>query len=120
MRYALPHTRRIQSHKGILGFDTFVEEMDQQRNSQDVGPDPMQPGTFQVDPDKEDPNADLAAALEEIIELAKKALEMREKGLGDENPNQKPGNEEQEGAPMSNLSQRPKADSPEGMFGGDQ
>ena len=104
-------------NKKTGGRGEFYED----RQAQDIGTESMsQPGTFQIDGEKPDPDADLASALEEIIELAKKALEMREKGLGDENPNQPKGSDNQDGAPMSNLVQRSKADGPEALFGGDQ
>ena len=103
----------------LAGFEQFMELRDQQ-SQQGMDPNSQQPGSFQVDPDKPDEghDNDLEAALQEIIELAKKALEMREKGLGDQG-NQKKGSDETDQASFKNLAARPKADSPEGQFGVD-
>ena len=101
-------------YKGIPTFEKFFEDRDQQ----DVGPETQQPGTMQVDTDKPDRDSDLERTLEEIIELAKKSLEMREKGLGDLH-SQKKGNKESDTTTFGNLVARQSSDSPESKFGQD-
>ena len=102
----------------LRSFKQYAED----RDEQDVGPEPMQtglPGETQSDPDKPNKSADLIRALEDIIEMAKKALEMRSKGLGDLDGNGKPTDED-DNAGDKNLGStmaRPKADTGEGMFG---
>ena len=73
-------------------------------------------GTEQRDPDKPDNVDELMFALKDIIDTAKRALERREKGLGDSK-----GNKQEDDARDNRLDtiDRPKSDSPEGMFGQD-
>ena len=97
-------------------FKQYTED----RDTQDVGPELMQRGEVQTDPEKPDRATDLIRSLEEIIEVAKKAIEGRDKGLGDVGPNGKPTDKDE--APDKNLGStmaRPKADTGEGMFGAD-
>ena len=95
-------------------WDQFLTE----REMNDIGAEPMGPGEFPRDPDKPDHTQDLMAALKEIIQVAKKALDMREKGLGDKSGNGDP-NDENDDDSMNNLVSRPDPDSAEKMFGSD-
>ena len=102
--------------KGVPTFENYFEI----RESQDITSNATQPGTFQSDPDKDDRSSDLLSALKEIVALAQKAIDIREKGLGDADANQNKGNEEPDGASLNNLTSKPKADGPEAMFGNEQ
>lgn len=99
----------------LIGFDQYIE----QRDMQDVGPEPMGPGEMQNDPDKPSRAEDLISALKEIIHVAKKAIDAREKGLGDRNGQNKPTEEEGDGDGLGRTVSVPSSDSAEGMFGAD-
>jgi len=87
------------------------------RDAQDVGPEPMPDGQIQTDPEKPDRADELISALKEIISVAEKAIDAREKGLGDKFGNGKPTDEKPDDASLSNVVSRPKSDSAEDIFG---
>ena len=99
----------------LRSFKQYRED----RDAQDVGPEPMGPGMEQSDPDKPDKSNDLISALEDIVSIANRALSLRNKGLGDLSGNGKPNEEESDDASLNKTIARPKSDNAEGMFGGE-
>ena len=103
----------MKSHK----FTDYVED----RDAQDVGPEPMSDGEMTHDPDKPDKTTDLIRALEDVIATAKKALDARAKGLGDLSGNGKPTDDDDRSGDgqLGKTIVRPGADTAGGTFGQD-
>jgi hypothetical protein len=99
----------------LFGMRQYVEF----RDEQDIGPEPMPDGQIQTDPDKPDRADELISALKEIISMAEKAIDTREKGLGDKYGNGKPTDEKPEDGSLNNLVSRPGPDSAQAPFGED-
>ncbi len=84
-------------------------EYTRDRDSSDVGPEPMDTGEMQRDPDKPDKVDDLMSALKEIIQVAKRAIQIRQSGLGDLSGSGKPTDEKPDN--LDNVVTRPSPDS---------
>ena len=80
-------------------------------------PSPPEMGEDQRDPDKPDRVEDLIASLKEIIQVAKRAMDTRNIGLGDKHGSGDPNKDTTDDG--NNVVTRPKSDTPEGLFGQD-
>ncbi len=86
----------------------FIEYVND-RDSSDVGPEPMGSGEMQRDPDRPNKAGDLMIAMKEIIQVAKRAMQHHQSGLGDLSGNGKPTDEKPDN--LDNVVTRPGADS---------
>lgn len=76
----------------------------------------IQPGEMQRDPDKpsDQIDSDLVNTLKDIIQMAQRAIEMREKGLADLK-----GGQDDRSQNNNNVVVQSKTDGPEDLFGQD-
>ncbi len=88
-----------------MRFTEYVND----RDSSDIGPEPMDTGEKLRDPDKPDKDGDLMLAMKEIIQLAKRAINTHQDALGDLSGNGKPTDEKPDN--LDNVVTRPGADS---------
>lgn len=98
--------------RDLINYD-FVEFL-ADRNVRSAPPLVNGDGDEQRDPDKPDQSQELISAMKEIIDLAKRAIERRTKGLADKSGNQEDDHPTKD---QNDIVTRPKADNPASLFG---